>query len=1133
MEAKNELKLGMQPFWFWNGDMREEEIAWQIREMKQKGIPGFLIHPRQGMEVPYMSREYFERVKFAVRTAKENGLEVWLYDEYPYPSGICGGEVVLDHPEFLSKRLEKTVETIEGGREIKLSAPWGRVLLARAYRLGRQGSGVQGADSQRGDKIDLQDYIDLTDYVGTGYRQEVFQYSGLTQYNKKRYFTGDPVKLLDWHAPEGKWKIYLVTETVTKHFKYFENFIDTMNPEAVRYFIELTHERYKREIGEEFGVTVKGIFTDEITAFPDSQPWSPRLPEEVLRRHGIDLISFLPALWEELGDVSARVRYAYRSTAADCFIDAYDRQVSYWCRENGLLYIGEKPILRSRQLQYFDIPGIDTGHQKVGSAAKMISAKYRANGKMVSSAAHFYDKPAVLCEVGHSIGWGMTMQDLKWMFDWIGVQGVSFFVIHGFFYTTDGLKKHDAPPSAFYQMPWWEDAGVLTKYASELGSFLRTTKRRVKLLVMDPITSVWASNRETGAGLQEDFAKLQNQMLFHGLDYYIIDPELFAEGKVVCEGGNTEFMIHGERYEALVLPPMRNLEKEAAGKLLEFARKGGKVCGLFAVPFEEIQEGGEAGAFGEIFDVDAKGLWRSYSQGRCGDSERADIGGAGAKRREGSESGSLGAKRRERPEGGSLGEESQEAFVRPGTLGTTENCHLAGSIEDAVSWLTRQVNIDWEIRDEDGLGREGLPVLYGTGENGEERLFIVNTAGTERKLKIKDPMGGVWSVVLAEYESKILKCGSMKGGSHALVCSSEVSDYVLPVSAISSEITDDASPASDYASPASEDSSQILNCGLNSGDGRIQESAYFTMRMEDEMEFELSGSNAVRLGFWELTLPDGQRAVVETAPFIDQLEAGGFRYPVAQKKYFGCPKELDFRGTEAVYRTRIYCAGGVETQNPVYLVMEPGTFLGEWSLKINGKDMDEKMFSGRKCYMGTNLAAEAGKYLVPGENEITVRVKVDVSFGGMRNPLYIFGEFGVEKQEDEGRTAWRLAPLGHRGNPKDFCRAGLPFYYGEVVYTGELFAEEAELERAKAAEPEGTGEFVHVKLDAPWLMDSVRLAAGEYETPPCAWQPYIFRLPSDCLKVGKNVVKIKLRNTALGLFEGQRFDREKHVYKSV
>ena len=116
---KTELKLGLQPFWFWNGDMKKEEIVSQILEMKAKGIPGFMIHPRQGMEVPYMSKEFFDRVRLAVQTAKENDMEVWLYDEYPYPSGICGGEVILEHPEYCNKHLEKVVRMAAGGERVQ------------------------------------------------------------------------------------------------------------------------------------------------------------------------------------------------------------------------------------------------------------------------------------------------------------------------------------------------------------------------------------------------------------------------------------------------------------------------------------------------------------------------------------------------------------------------------------------------------------------------------------------------------------------------------------------------------------------------------------------------------------------------------------------------------------------------------------------------------------------------------------------------------------------------------------------------------------------------------------------------------------------------------------------------------
>lgn len=996
---KTGLKLGMQPFWFWNGDMRKEEIVRQIQEMKAKGIPGFMIHPRQGMEVPYMSREFFDRVKTAVQAAKENDMEVWLYDEYPYPSGICGGEVILEHPEFCNKHLEKKVETAEGGKEVKLSAPWGKVLLARAYRI------------QNG-KYNLDDYIDLQDYVGTGYQQEIFQYSGLTEYNKKRYFTGDQVKFLDWQAPEGTWKIYFVTEIVTKHFKYFENFIDTLNPDAIRYFIKLTHERYKKEIGEEFGKTVKGIFTDEITAFPDTQPWSSLLPGEVKKRCGIDLISMLPALWEDFGEISAKVRYAYWNTATDCFIEAYDKQVHEWCRQNNLFYIGEKPILRSKQLQHFDISGIDAGHQKVGSTAKMFIGKYRANGKMVASAAHFYDKPAALCEVGHSIGWGMTMQDMKWMFDYLGVLGIDFFVIHGFFYTADGLKKHDAPPSAFYQMPWWEDASVLTKYAVDLGRFLQSTKRRVRILTIDPVTSAWTSDREIQTRLKDDFADLQTQLMYHGLDYYIIDPELFAQGEVICKDGKTEFLIHGETYEVLILPPVRNLEKEACAKLLEFAHKGGKVCSLHTIPFEEIQDGCNVGEFETIFQSDSHALWEAYCSGRT--SASREVG----------------------------------------------NCYFAGTIKDAIEWLSVRVEQKWKIEALDGLGREELPVMCGTDEDGQEKLFVVNTSRKARRLAITDPFGRVQQIALTEYESRIL----------------------------------------DYREPAKEETMIWAELDPNR-----------------EMPYTLTNLNGIRLGFWELSLPDGQKAVVETAPLIDQLETGKLSYPVTLKNYFGCPKELDFKGMQVSYRIKFYCSDGVEKKDPVYLVFEPGTFLGEWKLKINGNLIQEKEFVRKKIYLETNLTAEVGKYLAPGENEIVVEMQIKESFGGMRNPLYLFGEFGVEKQEEN----WYLVPLKSCGKMEDFCSLGLPFYYGEAVFTGELSVQK------------NSEEFVFVRMNAEWLTDSVRLKTGDYETAPCAWKPYVFQIPAKYLVKGSNTVKIKVRNTALGLYEGQRFNREKHAYEEV
>ena len=97
------------PFWFWNDELSEKEILRQMKKMKDKGVDGFVIHPRKGLPrtIKYLSEEYFYFVKFAVRMATEMDMKVVLYDEAMYPSGSCHGEVVKAAPEYASKGLTR------------------------------------------------------------------------------------------------------------------------------------------------------------------------------------------------------------------------------------------------------------------------------------------------------------------------------------------------------------------------------------------------------------------------------------------------------------------------------------------------------------------------------------------------------------------------------------------------------------------------------------------------------------------------------------------------------------------------------------------------------------------------------------------------------------------------------------------------------------------------------------------------------------------------------------------------------------------------------------------------------------------------------------------------------------------
>ncbi|MCM8822729.1 MAG: hypothetical protein NC831_07985, partial [Candidatus Omnitrophica bacterium] len=73
------------PFLFLNHKMEDDELRWQIRQIKEKGLRGFFMHPRPGLLNPYMSVDFREKIKLMVKEAEALGIEAWLYDEDPYP----------------------------------------------------------------------------------------------------------------------------------------------------------------------------------------------------------------------------------------------------------------------------------------------------------------------------------------------------------------------------------------------------------------------------------------------------------------------------------------------------------------------------------------------------------------------------------------------------------------------------------------------------------------------------------------------------------------------------------------------------------------------------------------------------------------------------------------------------------------------------------------------------------------------------------------------------------------------------------------------------------------------------------------------------------------------------------------
>ena len=83
-------------FWSINSALTEEELRRQIGEMKRFHLGGFVFHARAGLETEYLSEEWFRAVGVALDEARAQGMRVWLYDEFGWPSGFAGGRLLAD-----------------------------------------------------------------------------------------------------------------------------------------------------------------------------------------------------------------------------------------------------------------------------------------------------------------------------------------------------------------------------------------------------------------------------------------------------------------------------------------------------------------------------------------------------------------------------------------------------------------------------------------------------------------------------------------------------------------------------------------------------------------------------------------------------------------------------------------------------------------------------------------------------------------------------------------------------------------------------------------------------------------------------------------------------------------------------
>lgn len=523
------------PLWAWNCKLDNSELMRQIECLKEMGFGGFYMHSRTGLDTPYLGKDYMQSVRDCVKKAEKENMLAWIYDEDRWPSGYAGG-IVTKEKKYRQVHLLFTAEKMDEDEECVFVASYGIKLDSKGL---------------------------------------------LVKYNKNG-------KLGE------KWYAYIIRE---KESPWYNNqtYVNTLDKSAILKFCQVTHERYKKEAGEDFGGGIPGFFTDEpqftkksTLGFASEKkplilPWTHNLEDTFSQAYGNSLLERLPELIWDLPDGQYSVtRYHYHAHVSERFAEAYAETLGNWCESNNCLLTGhmmEEPTLKSqtaalgevmRSLSAFELPGVDM----------LCDRREYTTVKQAASIAHQYGREGVLSESYGVTGWDFDFRGHKLQGDWQAALGVTARAPHLSLVSMMGEAKRDYPASLNYQVPWYKRYSLIENHFARINTAMVRGKAIIKVGVIHPVESYWLhwgpqeQSSDLRRQLEDNFKNITEWLLFNQIDFDYISESLFPRQ---CAKGGNPLTVGKQNYEVVIIPGCITLRQTTWERLICFAEEGGKL----------------------------------------------------------------------------------------------------------------------------------------------------------------------------------------------------------------------------------------------------------------------------------------------------------------------------------------------------------------------------------------------------------------------------------------------------------------------------------------------------------------------------------------------------------------------------
>ena len=544
------------PFLWLKGEARETIIEY-LEQIAGADIREVCLESRTH---PDFCRDgWWSDLWFIIGECKRLGLKIWLLDDAHFPTGYANGAL---EGESIDPALKKTVlkhRTIAVvGPQPSTTIKLGNLMDPTERFMGAAAFDAAGAP------LNLELAVEHAD-------------------------DGAPTRLR-FDAPAGTTTIELYVTSQKTGFR--DEYINMVDAASCRVLIDAVYERTFEHLGDEFGKTILGFFTDEPgfmnekgTALDDAStssfigrgdlalPWSDELARRLRDALGEDWLTELHGLWTREAD-GAQVRHTYMDIATQLYRSCFDEQIGDWCRAHGVMHTGhaiEDKSCHTRLGQgaghYFravagqdmagvDVvinqlaPGIDRGRYSYFHGTWNMEFFTYALAKLGSSAARLDPKKQGRCmaEVFGAFGWHEGLREMKWIADHMLVRGVNWFTPHAF--SMAPFPDWDCPPH-FYahgNNPQWPHFGQLMSYMNRTATLLSGGSAACPVAVLYHADAEWAGDAMPVERVAAELTRAQ-------INFDFVPAEAFEdEGRYEVSISDGAAAINGCRYQAFVLP---------------------------------------------------------------------------------------------------------------------------------------------------------------------------------------------------------------------------------------------------------------------------------------------------------------------------------------------------------------------------------------------------------------------------------------------------------------------------------------------------------------------------------------------------------------------------------------------------